>query len=143
VETIILWDVGGEYSHILNADYLHGCGVAFVVDASHELSVHQAKAFCSKVHSECHRSGIPICVLANKQDVAGALSGQQVSRALRSLETVQGTESFQREARMLWLVCYRKGCPQDIRRLCLQHLIDICDGPVVFETCFGYNHVNS
>lgn len=134
VEWLDLWDCSW---HLQFNAYLkdEDCGLAFVVDATNEEALlGKARDMFQTVARECARRRLPLCVLANKMDLPDAMSVQRISSALRCAATLSECRAFIVESKMLLLVCLRKGCPREIRRMCLQCLVDLHDGPVVFAT---------
>lgn len=127
-----VWDVGAVRHRVaLWVNYLGpGRASGFVVDSSRdEESLKEARSLFSQWRDYCVELGVPVCVLANKQDLATSRSG----RAIRQFFAVTDPR-FQAQARVLWLAGLRAGCPREIRRKLIWELAGVFDGLMVFET---------
>nr|QXF29029.1 Arfrp1 [Vischeria sp. CAUP Q 202] len=81
---VILWDLGGQVRmrSIWDKYYSDAHGVIFVLDAADVARFEEAKlAFASIVeHDALH--GVPVLLFANKQDLPGALSSDDIAASL-------------------------------------------------------------
>ncbi|RDD38716.1 ADP-ribosylation factor-like protein 4A [Trichoplax sp. H2] len=79
-----IWDVGGnDKQRPLWKSYLRDCdGIVFVVDSSDELRMEEAKHELLAIGKSPGMAHVPILILANKQDIPGALSPMTVARML-------------------------------------------------------------
>ncbi|NXN18184.1 ARL14 protein, partial [Indicator maculatus] len=80
--TLTFWDVGGQKkmrqswgSFLENAD-----GLLYVVDSSDKQRLEEAKKEFEVILKTESLKGIPVVVLANKQDLPGALNAEEVTR---------------------------------------------------------------
>ncbi|XP_028841644.1 ADP-ribosylation factor-like protein 4D isoform X2 [Denticeps clupeoides] len=83
-----VWDVGGqEKLRPLWRSYLrHMDGLVFVVDSNDKERLEEAKVEFQRIAQAPESQGLPILVLANKQDLPQALSVFDVEKALRLCE---------------------------------------------------------
>lgn len=79
-----VWDVGGQdklrplwKSYTRRMD-----GLVFVVDAAEAERMEEAKVELHRIARSGENQGVPLLVLANKQDLHGAMSAAQVTRPL-------------------------------------------------------------
>lgn len=83
---MVTWDIGGQetFRDSLWMSYMEGSmGVVFVVDSADVARFPEARRELWKYVIENKRvTDIPILILANKQDLEGALSAGQVARSL-------------------------------------------------------------
>lgn len=79
-----VWDVGGqEKLRPLWKSYTRRTdGLVFVVDAAGAERVDEARVELHRVARSPENQGVPILVLANKQDLQGAMTPAQVEKAL-------------------------------------------------------------
>lgn len=79
-----IWDVGGnDKQRPLWKSYLRRCdGIIFVVDSSDEIRMEEAKHELLAIEKSPGMTHVPIVILANKQDIPGALSPMTVARML-------------------------------------------------------------
>lgn len=79
-----VWDVGGqEKLRPLWKSYTRRTdGLVFVVDAADPERMEEARLELHKMARSQENQGVPILVLANKQDLPGAMSAIQVDKAL-------------------------------------------------------------
>lgn len=75
-----VWDVGGQdklrplwKSYTRRTD-----GLVFVVDSAETERLEEAKVELHKISRSAENQGVPLLVLANKQDVDGAMSASEV-----------------------------------------------------------------
>ncbi|XP_077462374.1 ADP-ribosylation factor-like protein 11 isoform X2 [Stigmatopora argus] len=82
--SMTIWDVGGQKSMRPNwRFYLDDCkALVFVVDCSDPSRMPEAQRVLKKVLSEEKLRGIPLMVLANKVDLPGVLTVQEISNQL-------------------------------------------------------------
>ncbi|KAM4795007.1 ADP-ribosylation factor-like protein 11 [Rhinophrynus dorsalis] len=82
---VTLWDVGGQDKLRSNwKEYLEDTDVLiFVVDSSDTSKLPDATAELLSVLNNTNMSGVPFLVLANKQDVPGALSTKELVQVLK------------------------------------------------------------
>jgi len=111
--TFDVWDVGGQdrLRPLWRHYYRGASGIIFAVDSSDDARFNLAKTELHKLAQEVELQFATICVLANKQDVDGAISAKQLGEILEvdSLEaphivlpTVARTGEGLEEA-MTWL----------------------------------------
>ncbi|XP_028332065.1 ADP-ribosylation factor-like protein 4D [Gouania willdenowi] len=79
-----LWDVGGrEKLRPLWRSYTRRTdGLLFVVDASEPERMDEARVELRRITGSAHNHGVPVLVLANKQDAPAALGVAQVEKLL-------------------------------------------------------------
>lgn len=82
--TFQVWDVGGqEKLRPLWKSYTRRTdGMVFVVDSTETERMEEAKVELHKITRTSENQGVPVLVLANKQDLASALSVSEVEKAL-------------------------------------------------------------
>ncbi|KAK6329299.1 ADP-ribosylation factor-like protein 4D [Coregonus clupeaformis] len=82
--TFQVWDVGGqEKLRPLWKSYTRQTdGMVFVVDSTEAERMEEAKVELHKITRTSENQGVPVLVLANKQDLASALSVSEVEKAL-------------------------------------------------------------
>ncbi len=80
-----VWDLGGQNRFkFMWQDFLRGAGLAVIVCDSTEKNVEQTK----EIYDRFERSlGTKIIAIANKQDLPGRLSAQEVQKRLGGLKT--------------------------------------------------------
>ena len=76
-----LWDIGGGPSirHYWSAYYAHAHAIAFVVDTTDRRRLAENLAVMQHLLDEDDLIGLPLLVLANKQDVSDAIPAAEVS----------------------------------------------------------------
>ncbi|CAJ1075333.1 ADP-ribosylation factor-like protein 4D [Xyrichtys novacula] len=79
-----VWDVGGQdklrplwKSYTRRTD-----GLVFVVDAAETERMEEAKVELNRITRSAENQGVPVLVLANKQDLVGAMSASEVEKVL-------------------------------------------------------------
>ncbi|XP_060883166.1 ADP-ribosylation factor-like protein 4D [Labrus bergylta] len=79
-----VWDVGGqEKLRPLWKSYTRRTdGLVFVVDAAETERMEEAKVELNRITRSAENQGVPVLVLANKQDLVGAMSASEVEKAL-------------------------------------------------------------
>ncbi|XP_058039450.1 ADP-ribosylation factor-like protein 4D [Ahaetulla prasina] len=93
--TFQVWDVGGqEKLRPLWKSYMRRTdGVVFVVDSAEVERLEEARVELHRIAHSSDNQGIPVLVLANKQDVAHALSVAEVEKHLGLHELYTSTLS--------------------------------------------------
>jgi len=80
-----IWDLGGQKRFkFMWQDFLRGAGLAVIVCDSTEKNVEKTK----EIYNRFERSlGTKIIAIANKQDLPGAMSAQEIQKKLGGLKT--------------------------------------------------------
>uniref|UniRef100_UPI0037E76952 ADP-ribosylation factor-like protein 4D n=1 Tax=Semicossyphus pulcher TaxID=241346 RepID=UPI0037E76952 len=88
-----VWDVGGQdklrplwKSYTRRTD-----GLVFVVDAAETERMEEAKVELNRITRSSENQGVPVLVLANKQDLRGAMSALEVEKVLALHELSSST----------------------------------------------------
>ncbi|TNV75666.1 hypothetical protein FGO68_gene9750 [Halteria grandinella] len=81
--SLTLWDVSGQASRLWKHYFDKINAIIFVVDSSDRERMPRAQEELHRVIQDEELSLAPVLVFANKQDVAGAMSEQEVYEALR------------------------------------------------------------
>lgn len=91
--TFQVWDVGGqEKLRPLWKSYTRCTdGLVFVVDAAETERMEEAKVELHRISRSAENQGVPILVLANKQDLDSAVSAVEVEKALALHELSNST----------------------------------------------------
>lgn len=91
--TFQVWDVGGqEKLRPLWRSYTRRTdGLVFVVDAAEAERMEEAKAELHRITRSAENQGVPVLVLANKQDLDGAVSASEVEKVLALHELSSST----------------------------------------------------
>ncbi|KAJ8314325.1 hypothetical protein KUTeg_008886 [Tegillarca granosa] len=78
---LTMWDVGGgkKLRHLWNYYYPGIQVVFYVVDAHNKNRLEEAKEEFDRVLQDTVLKGVPVLILANKQDLNGALSKDEIS----------------------------------------------------------------
>ncbi|KAL7379256.1 hypothetical protein ABVT39_024965 [Epinephelus coioides] len=91
--TFQVWDVGGQdklrplwKSYTRRTD-----GLVFVVDAAEAERMEEAKVELHRITRSAENQGVPVLVLANKQDLDGAASASEVEKVLALHELSSST----------------------------------------------------
>ena len=86
-----VWDVGGQDKiRVLWKHYFTGCeGLVYVVDSADRIRFAEARKELDWILSADEMSGVPLVVLANKQDLPQAANPSEVSNSL-GLSKVHG-----------------------------------------------------
>jgi small GTP-binding protein len=80
-----IWDLGGQKRFkFMWQDFLRGAGLAVIVCDSTEKNVEKTKEICDRFERSL---GMKIIAIANKQDLPGALTAQEVQKKLGGLKT--------------------------------------------------------
>merc|ERR1712086_201178 len=79
-----VWDLGGQTAirPYWRCYYINTSGIIYVVDSSDRERIGISKQSFEMMASESDLVGVPIAVLANKQDVPGAMSPEEVAAEL-------------------------------------------------------------
>merc|ERR1712100_548508 len=79
-----VWDLGGQSSirPYWRCYYVDTSGIIYVVDSSDKERLGISGDALKGMLAEEELKGVPICIMANKQDVAGSLSAEQVAEGL-------------------------------------------------------------
>ncbi|XP_026094057.1 ADP-ribosylation factor-like protein 11 [Carassius auratus] len=82
--SLTVWDVGGQGTMRPNWKYyLEECKVlVFVVDSSDRARMAEAQKALKKILSDEHLKGVPLMVLANKNDLQNSMNIREVSTLL-------------------------------------------------------------
>ncbi|XP_071357545.1 ADP-ribosylation factor-like protein 4D [Trachinotus anak] len=88
-----VWDVGGqEKLRPLWKSYTRRTdGLVFVVDAAETERMEEAKVELHRITRSAENQGVPLLVLANKQDLDGAMSASEVEKVLALHELSSST----------------------------------------------------
>lgn len=88
-----VWDVGGqEKLRPLWKSYTRRTdGLVFVVDAAETERMEEAKVELHRITRSAENQGVPVLVLANKQDLDGAMSASEVEKVLTLHELSSST----------------------------------------------------
>ncbi|XP_034448248.1 ADP-ribosylation factor-like protein 4D [Hippoglossus hippoglossus] len=91
--TFQVWDVGGqEKLRPLWKSYTRRTeGLVFVVDAVEAERMEEAKVELHRIARSAENQGVPVLVLANKQDLDGAMSASEVEKVLALHELSSST----------------------------------------------------
>ncbi|XP_044533630.1 ADP-ribosylation factor-like protein 4D [Gracilinanus agilis] len=94
--TFQVWDVGGqEKLRPLWRSYTRRTdGMVFVVDATEAERLEEAKIELHRISRASDNQGVPVLVLANKQDRPGALSPAEVEKRLAVKELATATLTY-------------------------------------------------
>lgn len=89
--TLHLWDVGGQATiRAYWRNYFEGTdGLVFVLDCSDRMRMELVRQELFKLLQQERLAGASLLIFANKQDVDGALSGDDISQAL-DLQDMKG-----------------------------------------------------
>ncbi|GAQ77681.1 GTP-binding ADP-ribosylation factor-like protein [Klebsormidium nitens] len=85
---LIFWDLGGQLGlrSIWEKYYEEAHAVLYVVDAACQSRFEDVKNALARVMQHVELDGAPILVLANKQDLPGAISAEDMSRTLDMID---------------------------------------------------------
>lgn len=91
------WDLGGQerLRSIWGKYYADAHALIFVVDSADPVRFEEARCTFEEVRSNDELKGIPVLVIANKQDLPGAISPDEISRALYYGGATQGNFRIQ------------------------------------------------
>uniref|UniRef100_W5M0M4 ADP-ribosylation factor-related protein 1 n=1 Tax=Lepisosteus oculatus TaxID=7918 RepID=W5M0M4_LEPOC len=84
---LMFWDLGGqdELQSLWDKYYAESHGVIYVIDSTDEERLSESKNAFEKMISSEALEGVPLLVLANKQDVEGCLSVPEIKTAFKSI----------------------------------------------------------
>lgn len=93
---VTLWDVGGQGRMREHWKSFHqdAAAVVFVVDSSDLGRLEEARRELDKTLRSEHLSGLPLIVVANKQDVNGALTATEMKDRINLKRMVSGRDWF-------------------------------------------------
>ncbi|XP_046732030.1 ADP-ribosylation factor-like protein 14 [Silurus meridionalis] len=93
---LTLWDIGGQQQMRLHWEhyYQDTSGLVFVVDSKDKLRITEAKQELEKILGNKSLKGLPLIVLANKQDLPGAISARDVAEILNLREICGNRQWF-------------------------------------------------
>ncbi|VDK23136.1 unnamed protein product [Taenia asiatica] len=82
--SFVVWDLGGQESlRVIWRQYLQGIsGLVFVVDSADVSRIEEARSCLHALVRDPHLAGVPIALVANKQDLTDSLSVSQVEELL-------------------------------------------------------------
>ncbi|NXU47113.1 ARL14 protein, partial [Turnix velox] len=82
--TLTIWDVGGQQKmRQVWCNFLEGTeGLLYVVDSSDKRRLEESKKEFALVLKNEFLKNVPVVVLANKQDLPGALNAEEITRRL-------------------------------------------------------------
>jgi signal recognition particle receptor subunit beta len=91
--SLTVWDVGGQdhlrslwHHYFDNVD-----GLVFVIDSTDSRRLHLARAELEGIYQHESMKYVPLIILANKQDVDNALTGEQIAEKLNLLNWSDGS----------------------------------------------------
>ena len=75
-----VWDLSGQenFRTVWKHYYVGVRGIVFVIDSSEADKIENARDELHKIMSEVELAGVPVCILANKQDIETALSFNEI-----------------------------------------------------------------
>ena len=81
---IKVWDLAGQEKLRKSWKYYYESvnGLVFVIDASDKTEISDVRETLMQVINETQEQALPILVIANKQDVEGALRGEELNHEL-------------------------------------------------------------
>ncbi|KAG9273702.1 ADP-ribosylation factor-like protein 14 [Astyanax mexicanus] len=94
--TVTVWDVGGQKKmrEHWKSFYQDTAGLLFVVDCSDKGRLEEAKHELEHTLKNEHLQGLPVVVLANKQDVGGALTATEITERFNLRKTCNNRDWF-------------------------------------------------
>ncbi|XP_072990365.1 uncharacterized protein [Typha latifolia] len=94
---LVFWDLGGQIGlrTIWEKYYEEAHALIFIIDASSPSSFEDAKSALEKVLRHEDLRGAPLLILANKQDLPGAISAEELTRYLDLKELDERVHMFQ------------------------------------------------
>ncbi|OAY85692.1 ADP-ribosylation factor-related protein 1 [Ananas comosus] len=94
---LVFWDLGGQVGlrTIWEKYYEEAHAIIYVIDASSPSSFEDAKSALEKVLRHEDLRGAPLLILANKQDLPGSISAEDVARYLDLKELDERLYMFQ------------------------------------------------
>jgi small GTP-binding protein len=93
--SFIVWDIGGQdkIRPLWRYYYQNTQGIIFMVDSSDRERIDEARQELTKLLTEEELRGIPLLVLANKQDLSTAMSVVEISHEL-GLQSLRNRKWF-------------------------------------------------
>lgn len=115
--TLTVWDVGGQEKMRLHwkSYYQDTAGLLFVVDCWDRTRLNEARRELERVLKNEHLRGLPVVILANKQDKDGALTATDLTEKFNLRKTCSNRDWFVQP-------CSGKtgaGLPEGFRRMAL------------------------
>ncbi|KAL8558563.1 ADP-ribosylation factor protein 1 [Nucella lapillus] len=94
------WDLGGqeELQSLWDKYYAESHAIIYVVDSSDRERIEESKAAFDKMVINSSLHGIPLLLLANKQDLEGCLSVEDVKHVFNPIPQVVGDRDCSTEA---------------------------------------------
>lgn len=86
---VTMWDLGGQTSLrvIWNRYYSEAHAVMFMVDSEDKKRIEEAKEELQAILSHPELDGAPVVILANKQDLRGAMNEREISTLMEVRST--------------------------------------------------------
>ncbi|CAH1760100.1 10007_t:CDS:2 [Entrophospora sp. SA101] len=96
---LIFWDLGGqEELHNIWEKYYSEChGIIFVVDSIDKKRIERCKEIFEKIITNDEVEGVPVLMLANKQDIPNALKVEEIKEIFNKIALKLGA----RDSRVL------------------------------------------
>uniref|UniRef100_A0A9J7ZP33 ADP-ribosylation factor-like protein 14 n=2 Tax=Cyprinus carpio TaxID=7962 RepID=A0A9J7ZP33_CYPCA len=94
--TLTVWDIGGQIkmrTHWRNF-YQDTAGIVFVVDSSDIKRLDEAKSVLEQTLKSDHLRGLPVVVLANKQDIVGAAMVTEITEQFNLIKSCSDRDWF-------------------------------------------------
>ncbi|GLI70989.1 hypothetical protein VaNZ11_016096 [Volvox africanus] len=90
---IVFWDLGGQSGlrSIWDKYYSEAHAIVYVVDAANRSRFEESKVALDRMLEHRELTGAPLLIMANKQDLDGAATSQEVGQAF-SIERVEGRQ---------------------------------------------------
>ena len=80
---ITIWDIGGQATMLWRHYYLNAQAIIFVIDLADKERIQIAKQELDKILAEPLLVSCPILIFGNKQDLAGALTSEELTEAIK------------------------------------------------------------
>eukprot|EP00042_Codosiga_hollandica_P023429 m.92837 g.92837 ORF g.92837 m.92837 type:complete len:202 (-) comp51179_c0_seq4:262-867(-) len=113
----IFWDLGGQpdLQNLWDKYYQECHAVVFVIDSADPTRLGESRSVFEKMVDNPHLEGVPLLILANKQDLEDAMSVQDIKTEFNKVaaklgrrdckvKAVSAKQADQLEAGLLWLV---------------------------------------
>ncbi|URE02655.1 ADP-ribosylation factor-related protein [Musa troglodytarum] len=119
---LVFWDLGGQIGlrTIWEKYYEEAHAIVYVIDAGCPSSFEDSKSALGKVLRHEDLQGAPLLILANKQDLPGAVSTEELARYLDLKELNERLHMFE-------AVSAYNGITQNGNQICYR-LVSGCDG---------------
>ncbi|GIL65745.1 hypothetical protein Vafri_19451 [Volvox africanus] len=90
---IVFWDLGGQSGlrSIWDKYYSEAHAIVYVVDAANRSRFEESKVALDRMLEHRELTGAPLLIMANKQDLDGAATSQEVGQSF-SIERVEGRQ---------------------------------------------------